>query len=153
VLFNVAFRMVGDREDARDIAQTTFVKAYERLASYDPAHRFFSWLYRIMLNESLNLRERRMVHLPLHADLASGDDPLEGVRARELSEQVQAGLLELSLEHREVLVMRHFGELSYGEIGELLGIPEKTVKSRLYSARQRLAERLGPVIGLRDSAD
>lgn len=146
VLFNVALRMVGNYEDARDIAQTAFVKAYEKLSSYDPRHRFFSWIYRIMVNESLNLLGRQKTHQPLDPSLTSADDPGEHARLQELSEQVQAGLMELPQDYREVLVLRHFGELSYVEMSSLLGIPEKTVKSRLYTARQRLAERLQMVL-------
>lgn len=146
VLFSVALRMVGNYEDARDIAQTTFVKAYEKLSSYDPRHRFFSWIYRIMMNESLNVLGRQKTHQPLDPSLTSPDDPGEQARLQELSEQVQAGLMELPQDYREVLVLRHFGELSYIEMSSLLGIPEKTVKSRLYTARQRLAERLQMVL-------
>lgn len=146
VLFSVALRMVGNYEDARDITQTTFVKAYEKLASYDPAHRFFSWIYRIMMNESLNLLERRRPHQPLDPSLAAPDDPQEEAQLRELGQQVQAALMELTPDYREVLVLRHFAELSYGEMASLLGIAEKTVKSRLYTGRQRLAERLSAVI-------
>jgi RNA polymerase sigma-70 factor, ECF subfamily len=146
VLFNVALRMVGNYEDAQDIAQTSFVKAYEKLASYDPRYRFFSWIYRIMMNESLNVLGRQKTHQPLDPGLTSADDPGEQARLQELSEQVQAGLMELPQDHREVLVLRHFGELSYVEMSSLLGIPEKTVKSRLYTARQRLAERLQMVL-------
>jgi RNA polymerase sigma-70 factor (ECF subfamily) len=63
VLFNVALRTLGDYEEARDAAQNTFVKAYEKLGSYDPQRRFFSWIYRILMNECLNLRRRPARHL------------------------------------------------------------------------------------------
>ena len=62
VLFNVAWRMLGDREDARDVVQGAFVKAWEKLASFDPRYRFFSWMYRIVVNESLNAREPAAAH-------------------------------------------------------------------------------------------
>lgn len=139
VLFNVALRMVSNYEDARDIAQTTFFKAYQKLGTYDPAFRFFSWIYRIMLNESLNLIERRKAHLPLDVHLTSSTDLYEDAVAREVSEKVQSALQELSPEYREAVVLRHFAELSYSEMSSLLAIPEKTVKSRLYTARQRLS--------------
>ncbi len=142
VLFNVALRMVGNHEDARDIAQTTFVKAYEKLATYDPRYRFFSWIYRIMINESLNLLQRRKTHQPLDATLASVKDLQQDLLAQERSRMVQTALLRLPAADREVLILRHYMELSYTEMSETLGIPEKTVKSRLYSARQRLADLL-----------
>jgi RNA polymerase sigma-70 factor (ECF subfamily) len=142
VLFNVAYRMVNDREDARDIAQTAFVKAYEKLHTYDPRYRFFSWIYRIAVNECLNFLERRRAQQPLGADLVDPAAPHDEVQARELSERVQSALMKLSPDYRQVLVLRHFVELSYDEMSGLLAIPVKTVKSRLYTARQRMGEML-----------
>jgi RNA polymerase sigma-70 factor (ECF subfamily) len=142
VLYTVAFRMLGNPADAEDAAQTAFVRAFERLGSYDGQHRFFSWLYRILANECLNqLRARKP--LELVADRPS-DDPLppEAMELAERQRVVQQALLLLSSEHREVIVLRHFAELGYDEIGAALGIPVKTVKSRLYTARQQLAGRL-----------
>lgn len=141
VLFTLAFRLLGNYEDARDATQNAFIRAYEKLETYNPAHRFFSWLYRIGLNESLNLRRARRPYEPLApATLQTDETATDSVEARELSERVQAALGGLSKEYREVVVMRHFGGLSYEEIGEALSIPEKTVKSRLFSARQRLGQ-------------
>jgi RNA polymerase sigma-70 factor (ECF subfamily) len=140
VLFNVAYRVLGNREDARDATQTAFVKAYTKLATYDSAHRFFSWIYRIVVNESLNVRTRRPPHLGLDETLVSSASPHAEAEARETSARIQAGLQKLTPEHREVVVLRHFAELSYSDIGAALGLPEKTVKSRLYTARQRLGQ-------------
>lgn len=149
VLFGVAVRFLGDREDARDVTQNAFVKAYEKLSTYDPSHRFFSWIYRIVVNESLNLRQRRPVHQRLDESLAAPESPHAEAEAHETAERVQAGLLKLSPEHREVVVLRHFAELSYGDISFTLGLPEKTVKSRLYTARQRLGQILLTEDGIR----
>jgi RNA polymerase sigma-70 factor, ECF subfamily len=143
VLFTVSLRLLGNYEDAREATQNTFVRAYERLDTYDPERRFFSWIYRIAVNESLNYRRTQRPHEPLAATLESAGQPMDdAVEARELSERVQAALKALSAEYREVVVMKYFIELSYEEIAEALGIPEKTVKSRLFSARQRL----GPLL-------
>jgi len=139
VLFTVALRLLGNAEDARDATQNAFVRAYQRLDTFDPSRRFFSWIYRIAVNESLNLRRTQRPHEPLPATLESSGSVVDGVEARELSERVQAALMTLSHEQREVVVMRHFADLSYEEIADTLDIPEKTVKSRLFSARQRLA--------------
>lgn len=139
VLFNVALRMVNDYEDARDITQTAFVRAYEKLGTYDPRYRFFSWIYRIMMNESLNHLERRRPHQPLDFDLPSGKDLQQDIIARERSAMVRSALMGLPPDDREVLILRHYMELSYNEMSDVLGIPDKTVKSRLYAARQRLA--------------
>jgi RNA polymerase sigma-70 factor, ECF subfamily len=142
VLFSVALRMVGDYEDARDATQNAFVRAYERLDTYDPARRFFSWIYRIVVNECLNLRRARRPNERLtdvHEAPGGAADPVE---TAELHDRVQVALAALSDEYREVVVLRYFAELSYQEISEAIDVPEKTVKSRLFSARQRLAELL-----------
>jgi RNA polymerase sigma-70 factor (ECF subfamily) len=144
VLYNAAYRLLGDREDARDVAQGALVKAYEKLASFDPRYRFFSWIYRIVVNEALNTRERRRPSAPLAADLHGAGGAEEALASRERSDCVQAALLRLGAEDRELIVLRHFAELSYAEIGETLGVPEKTVKSRLHEARQRLGRMLEP---------
>jgi RNA polymerase sigma-70 factor (ECF subfamily) len=145
VLYNTAYRLLGDREDARDVAQGALVKAYSKLASFDPRYRFFSWIYRIVVNEALNTRSRRRPADPLLVDLPTGGAGVEDALAsRERADSVQAALLRLSSDDREVIVLRHFAELSYAEIGETLGVPEKTVKSRLHEARQRLGRILEP---------
>ncbi len=140
LLFTVAFRMLGDRAQATDAVQDAFTRAYVHLASYDRNHKFFSWLYRILVNECLNVRRSRRPLEPLDRDLPSPDDPQRGVRDAELRASVQAALLHLSAEGREVIVLRHFAEMSYQEIAEAVRVPEKTVKSRLYSARQQLGQ-------------
>ncbi len=141
-LFTLACRMLGDREDARDAVQSALLRAYQHLAQFDPAHRFFSWMYRIVMNECLNRRRARVPEDTLPPTLAARGTPFEAAAASERAAQIRAALLQLSAEHRAVVTMRHFGGLSYDEIGEALGIPAKTVKSRLYSARQRLGELL-----------
>jgi RNA polymerase sigma-70 factor (ECF subfamily) len=141
VLFNVAYRIVGDPEDARDLAQTAFVKAFQKLDSYDSSYKFFSWLYRILVNETLNFRARRRHDETLDANpgLAATGGPQEQLLASELSRHVQQALMRLPVHAREVLVLRHFADLSYREMGKALSIPEKTVKSRLFEARRQLA--------------
>ena len=142
VMYTVALRMLGNPEDARDATQDAFVKAFERLATFDGKHRFFSWLYRILVNECLNVRRDRRPEGPLDADTEGAGTPFDATLESERREQIQLALLKLSPEYRTVVVLRHFAGQSYGEIAEALAIPEKTVKSRLYSARQRLGELL-----------
>ena len=144
VLFSVAHRMLGNYEDALDATQNAFIRAYEGLDGYDPNRRFFSWIYRIVINECLNARRARKpgeaLNEGLEADPAEG--PLEGVEALERSELIDAALVRLSEDHRLVVVLRHFADLSYSEMSDALGVPEKTVKSRLFEARHRLGELL-----------
>jgi RNA polymerase sigma-70 factor, ECF subfamily len=142
VFFSVALRLLGDYEDARDATQNAFVRAYERLDTYDPARRFFSWMYRIVVNECLNVRRARRPSEPLAPTMPATTraDPVE---AAERHDRIQAALVKLSEDYREVIVLRYFAELSYQQISDAIDVPEKTVKSRLFSARQRLAELLG----------
>ena len=141
VLFRVALRMLGDYDDARDATQVAFIKAYEKLGSFDPNFRFFSWIYRILLNECLNARRGRHSHEDVALDLPAVPQ-VDGLEAADRRKLVQRALLALSVEYRQVVVLRHFGELNYDDIAATLGIPVKTVKSRLYTARQRLLELL-----------
>jgi RNA polymerase sigma-70 factor (ECF subfamily) len=149
VLFNVALRMIGNRQDAEDITQTAFLRAFEKLRTYDPSYRFFSWIYRIAVNECLNVLGRRRPEGALDPSLPakpSGQDPVE---EREVREHVEEAVLKLPPDLKQVVILRHFVELSYREMSAALAIPEKTVKSRLYSARQRLGEMLTEGRGVR----
>jgi RNA polymerase sigma-70 factor (ECF subfamily) len=143
-LFNAAWRMLGNPEDARDVVQGAFVKAWEKLPTFDPRYRFFSWIYRIVVNESLNERSRRPPTGPLAVDVPAPGGPEEELRARERNDCLQSALSGLAEGDRQVIVLRHFAELTYAEIGESLGLAEKTVKSRLHEARQRLGRALRP---------
>lgn len=140
VLFSVALRLVGDYEDARDATQNAFVRAYEHLETFDPQRRFFSWIYRIVVNECLNLRRSRHPNEPLADTFEAPGGTFEAADAAETSDRIQAALNALTEEYREVVILRHFVDLSYEEISDVLGVPDKTVKSRLFSARKRLAE-------------
>lgn len=143
VLFSVAYRLVGNYEDARDATQNAFVRAYVHLETFDPTRKFFSWIYRIVVNECLNLRRGRRPQEPIDHVMASAGGPDNAARDFEDRERIQVALQGLTAEYREVVVLRHFADLSYAEISEAIGVPEKTVKSRLFSARQRLGELLG----------
>ena len=138
-LFNVAARLLGNHDDALDAAQNAFVKAYEHLSSFDQRQRFFSWLYQILRNDCLNALRSRRPSGPLPEDLAASGSPADAVEQAERRAAVQTALLALTEDQREVVLLRHFTELSYEEIAASTGVPVKTVKSRLFTARQRLA--------------
>jgi RNA polymerase sigma factor (sigma-70 family) len=142
VLFKVALRMLGNREEARDATQSTLLKVYENLAAFDSSRRFFSWAYRILMNDCLNTLRSRRPEEPVSPDLLSIDAPGDRVEAQERRRAIQVALLALPIEQREVVVLRHFAELSYEEMSVTLGIPAKTVKSRLHTARGRLMQLL-----------
>ena len=141
-LFNVAARMLGSREDAADATQNALVRIYENIWAFDQGRRFFSWSYRILVNECLNVLRARRVTVDAE-DASQAPVAFEQVAAAERRAAVQRALMELTPELRAVIVLRHYGALSYEEISDALGgVPVKTVKSRLHTARQRLGRKL-----------
>jgi RNA polymerase sigma-70 factor (ECF subfamily) len=139
-LFNVALRMLGDVQDAEDVTQTVFFNAFDKLRSYDPKYRFFSWIYRMTVNESLNLlkRKKRTVTLEdIVAIKAPGPD-----HDAEVNDLVGRALMELKPNDRAVVVLSHFASFSYQEIADMLDIPVQTVKSRLHEAREKLRRKI-----------
>ena len=144
-VYNVALRMLRDPEEARDIAQTVFLKAWQNLSSYDPQHKFYSWIYRMAINESLNvLRARGRATEPVDERLPAAEaGPAELLDGDQVREVVLDAIDRLKPEHRAVIVLKYFVERDYDDIGEILGIDARTVKSRLYTARQLLKDRLG----------
>ena len=141
-VFNVALRMLGNVQDAEDVTQTTFGNAFAALDSYDPKYRFFSWIYRMTVNESLNTLNRRKNVVSLDG---SFDVPAPGTMshsAADAEERVGRALLELKPDDRAVVVLRHFVSFSYEEISAVLDVPVKTVRSRLFTARERLRDAL-----------
>ncbi len=142
-IFNAAFRIVGDYDEATDVAQAAFVKAYEKLDSYNPDYTFFNWIYRIAVNEAINNVNRRKKHHSIDFEPPSHHpDPEDDFQLSEISALLQQALGAVSYEHRIVIVLKHLLLLSYQEIGEILELPEKTVKSRLFTARQNLKKQL-----------
>jgi len=134
-LFNIALRMLNDAQDAEDVTQTVFFNAFQKLHSYDPRYRFFSWVYRLTVNESLNVLWRRKKTVTLE------DIPVSGSgsdRVAEAHDRVGRALMSLKPDDRAVVVLKHFVCFSYEEIADVLEIPVKTVKSRLFTARERL---------------
>lgn len=143
ILYNTVLKIVQDADDAHDITQAGFIKAFENLRSYKPQHKFFSWLYRIVVNESLNaLRSRKGTEAIDSGFTAAVKDPAELYEDTEREQYVDKALQMLTPENRAVVVLRHFQDLSYKDIAHILDIPEKTVKSRLFSARQLLKDKL-----------
>jgi RNA polymerase sigma-70 factor, ECF subfamily len=140
-VFNVALRMLRHHEDARDAAQTTFLKAYEHLGDFKMQYRFYSWIYRIAINESINHGKRRRSHEGLiqeERDLAAG--PEQALGQDQLDGALQAVIMGLSDDYRAVIVLYHIVGCSYEDMAAILDIPAKTVKSRLFSARRQLKD-------------
>jgi len=145
-IYNAAYWVLRKSEDASDVTQTVFLKVVERLDDYDPQYKFFSWIYRIAVNESLNLLRRNGHDDELDDDAdfegPAGESPESQLGQLERSRRLQGALMHLSTNDRVVLTLRHFSECSYQEIAQVLEIDQKTVKSRLFDARQRLRAQL-----------
>ncbi len=141
-LFNVALRMLGNVQDAEDVTQTVFLNAFLKLRTYNPRHKFFSWIYRMTVNESLNTLKRRKPTGGLESESDMRMPVAANDEAVELQDSVGKALMCLKPDDRAVVVLKHFVSFSYQEIAEVLEIPVRTVKSRLFTARERLRHAL-----------
>lgn len=140
-VYRLAFRILHDNDNAEEITQIVFVKAYENLGSYNPKFKFFSWLYRIAINETLNFSKKQSYLENLKDGYASEEENPDEIYGRnELGEKIENALMEIDLLYRVPLVLKHFMDYSYKEVSDLLAIPEKTVKSRLFTGRQLLKD-------------
>lgn len=149
--YYVALGLVGSHDDALDLSQEAFARAYRARASLDPERPFYPWLYQIVRRLCFNhlrdrrTRRRRMERAaPWLADEArsAASSPARQAERAELRERLEAAIERLVEREREVLILREFQGLRYKEIAALLAIPIGTVMSRLYSARRNLAEQL-----------
>jgi len=161
---SIAFRMIGDYEEACEIVQETFLSAFKAIRKFRGEARFSTWLYGICLNHARNHVKQRRGRA--RYELYSLDDPvkdedarmsrspstsepsiIERLEQKELQDKVQRCIQCLEEHYREVLVLRDIEGFSYDEIQELLGLPEGTIKSRLFRARDALRTSLKTVIG------
>ena len=142
-VYNAAYRILGNKDDAADTTQTVFLKVFEHIVDYDPRFKFFSWVYRIAINESLNQVKKRRNQEPLADNQESPwQSPAEVLDSKHLCQRVQEALMTLSVDYRSVVVLKHISGCSYQQISEILQLPVKTVKSRLYTARQLMKKTL-----------
>ncbi len=148
-VYNLAYRMLGNAEDAEDASQEIFLRAYTRLASFDRARKFSTWLLSIGSNYCIDrLRRRRFAWLTLddaaYALPSAEPGPERSALSHERRERVQQALQRLPENYRLVTVLRYWHDLSYEEIERVTGLPESTIKTRLHRARHMLAAALGP---------
>ena len=163
-MLNIAFRMMGDYDEACDITQEAFVSAYKSIKKFKAEAKFSTWLYRIAVNHSKNrlkqlssIAKRREVSLDdsgetktegiVNQSLINDANPGTQMERRERETQVQKCITSLDEEYREVLVLRDIQGFSYEDISDILKIPDGTVKSRLSRARNALKDCLTKVIG------
>lgn len=145
--YGIAYGFVRNREDALEIAQDSFVKAYRAMARFDTARPFYPWLYRIVKNTCLNhiKKRNRRGETSLNGLNDVGVDfptttrgPDGTAKLGELRDQIAVGMQYLTDDHQEIITLRHVHELSYNEIADCLAIPRGTVMSRLHGARRNL---------------
>jgi RNA polymerase sigma-70 factor (ECF subfamily) len=160
-VFNLAYRMLNNAREAEEAAQEAFIRAYTRLDSYNPAHKFSTWLLSITSNYCIDqLRKRRAIllsidePLPPHPALTSDQAkrPESQLLMNEQQAMVQTLLEELAPDYRQAVVLRYWYELSYEEIAETMDTTVSAVKSRLFRARKQLAEVAGG-LGLAEQAE
>ena len=154
-LYRFVERYTNDAEDARDVTQDVFLKVHAALDSFDPKYRFSTWLFRIAGNAAIDHLRRRKVR-PLPLELPQGEDgepriaeprenrpdPLEDLTRRRLREALAAAIDRLPDDYRELISLRHYGEMPYEEIAALKGMPLGTVKNKLFRARRALRDLL-----------
>ncbi|MEO6954683.1 MAG: sigma-70 family RNA polymerase sigma factor [Polyangia bacterium] len=154
-VFSVANGILRNVDDARDVCQEAFWKAHNALASFDGQAQFFTWMYRITVNVAIDhLRKRRGERVEFDDARANGEDegadpnglsprrlgfdPVRALEDRELREQLERALKELSPAHRAVLVLREVEGLAYQEMADVVGCSIGTIMSRLFHARKRM---------------
>jgi len=152
--YRVALRVAGRNEDALDVVQDAFIRAFERLGDFQRGASFKTWLLRIVSNRALDLLRARKVRLALPLDTRDDEpgrelpdvrrphDPGAALEAGELRERLQRAIDTLPIDQLAVFALYATGEMTYGQIADVLGIPTGTVMSRLYHARRRLHEQL-----------
>lgn len=150
-VYNLALRMVGDRDDAFDMTQEAFIKAYGSLSSFRGDSKFSVWIYRITTNVCLDFLRSKSRKQQVSLTVSDDDDedaqldipdpssdPEQQLMQKMSMQSVEEGLKTLPDKQRQILVMRELGGMSYAEIGKALSLEEGTVKSRIFRARKRL---------------
>jgi RNA polymerase sigma-70 factor (ECF subfamily) len=159
-VFSLIYRMIGDREQAEDLAQEAFVKALNNLDSYNPNYRFSSWLFKIANNHAIDhLRRARLPTVSIHGSPhavntereeetrivleAHDESPEQEIMALELGSEIEQAIARLRPEYRTAVILRHVESRAYEEIAEIMDVPIGTVKTFLHRARAELRTALG----------
>lgn len=165
MVFNLAFRVLGDREEALDVTQEVFLSIYRKLHRFRGEASLKTWIYRIAINRASNrcrwwsrLRRRGTISLDEHLNKdddrtfseslhASGETPEQALLMREMRWEIERSLLRLPVQQRVAVIMRDVEGLSYEEIADLLKVSLGTVKSRIARGREELKRRLNGTLG------
>ncbi|UCF19247.1 MAG: sigma-70 family RNA polymerase sigma factor [Gemmatimonadota bacterium] len=158
-VFSLIYRMIGDREQAEDLAQESFVKAFNNLDSYNPSYRFSSWLFKIANNHAIDhLRRARLSTVSIHGSPhavdsereeetrivleAPDESPEQEMLAVQLGGEIERAIARLRPDYRTAVILRHIENRPYEEIAEIMGVPIGTVKTFLHRARAELRDAL-----------
>jgi len=145
-LYKLMYRMVYNRDDAEDLVEEAFIRAYRSISRFEIGRPFYAWICRIAVNNAINFlkKEKRTQTQPLawveHRLVSVKQNPVRLTKEKLLRERISAAMAKLSQDYRAILVLRVNDELSYDEISKILKIPRGTVMSRLARARQKLKE-------------
>lgn len=153
MIHSLTFRMTGSLADAKDLAQESFVRAYQQLDSYEGTSKFSSWLYRIAINACLDWKRCEQRRAQIHAswsesNILSGAGPEADLD--ELSQTVQSALMKLPAKQRAAIVLTVYGNHNHAETAQMLGCSETTVSWRIFSARRKLKKLLQTKLGGRN---
>lgn len=151
MVYNLTYRMCNNLDDAEDLSQEAFLRAFQSLSRFNPAYKFSTWLYQITLNIVRDrFKKKNLNCLSLDVPIETNDseiyrqhsdhtnNPEEIFSRKEKSKSIERAILSLPLTYREVIVLRHLQNLSYSEISSILKMPTGVIKVRLYRARQAL---------------
>ena len=151
MVYNLAYRMSNNPQEAEDISQEAFLHTYQSLARFNPSYKFSTWLYQITLNIIRDKYKKKEIdYISLDTPVETDDsefyhqpadltnNPEQIISQKENLQTIQQAIYSLPLKYREVIVLRHLQDLSYMEIGNILKLPPGTVKVRLYRAREQL---------------
>jgi RNA polymerase sigma-70 factor, ECF subfamily len=137
-VYNLIFRMTGEDAQAKDLTQDVFIKVYEQLGRFNFKNKFFSWIYRIAINETINfLKSRRSFEKLTALNEIRDEQPDHDLREVQRT-KLHSAIRQLRADYRALILLKYFFGLSYEEIGEVMKIQEKTVKARLFMAREKL---------------
>ena len=155
-LYGLVYNMTSNKEDAEDMLQDVFAKAYRSLPKFKGQSSFYTWMYRIAINRTINFLKKRkkkqalsldnveggIERDPAYVELSSRSSPLRDAKISELQEKLNEALQTLSEKHRTVVVLHDIQGVPHQEISEMVGVSEGTLRSRLFYARQHLQREL-----------
>jgi RNA polymerase sigma-70 factor (ECF subfamily) len=165
-VYGIAYGVIHNREDALDIAQDVFIKAFKKLRSFRGSSSFYTWLYRITVNMaidharkkrqmvSVNYDDRLLEQPPAEGAPRDGRrvNPLEVLKRQELNTTIMSAIMELPEEQRATVILRELEDLSYAEIASVLGCSIGTVMSRLHYGRKKLRQKLSGYLAVGDTS-